>query len=138
MGAAVEALVAGTLQGASVLEGKVWSDEDLRSKFGMGDEGVMLYKQARSAIDASLDEVAAAEAFQAVQFVIPKKMREAVLDEPRSAQKILESAVEKRIAMEKFRREQARESKKHGFIQCPSGADRGNRTGGQDHARHLR
>ena len=63
-----QALWAGTLEnGPEADSGVVWSDEQLRERFGLGAEGSKLYRQARAAIDASLDETAAAIAFQLVK-----------------------------------------------------------------------
>jgi hypothetical protein len=86
---AANALFAGTLDGGSVLEGKVWSEEELRTRFDLGDRGVALYNEARAAIDASLDEMAAAEAYSMVQGFVPKDVRRQIIDNPRSAQVLI-------------------------------------------------
>jgi N12 class adenine-specific DNA methylase len=97
--AASKAIFAGTLAGASVMEGKVWTDEELRNTFKLNDAGVALYRQTRAAIDASLDETAAAEAYAMAQGFIPKAMRRMVIDNPRNAENILTNELDKQISM---------------------------------------
>ena len=92
-----EALFAGTLEGASVTDGKVWSDQELRSTFGMDDTGVALYKQARAAIDASLDELAAGEAFAVAQNYLPKALRGDIIESPEDAQSMIAAALGRQI-----------------------------------------
>jgi hypothetical protein len=99
---ATDALVSGTLAGGKVLEGKVWSETELRKDFGMDDVGIAHYRQARAAIDASLDEVAAAEGYAALQMLIPRSTRDVVIRDPAKAETILTAAIDKRIAMEKL------------------------------------
>jgi hypothetical protein len=96
---ATKAIFAGTLHGNNVMEGKVFSDDELRTRFKLTDTGVALYKQAREAIDASLDEVAAAEAFAMAYGFIPKSLRAQILGNPQSAQDVLSQAIEKQVAM---------------------------------------
>lgn len=92
---ATKALIAGTLSGKSVLEGKVHTDDELRNNFGLDDAGVALYKQARAAIDASLDEIAAAEAYAMAQGYIPKQSRRLIIDNPQKANRVIFSAISK-------------------------------------------
>jgi hypothetical protein len=96
---ATKAIFAGTLHGNNVMEGKVFSDDELRTRFKLTDTGVALYKQARAAIDASLDEVAAAEAFAMAYGFIPKSLRAQILGNPQSAQDVLSQAIGKQVAM---------------------------------------
>lgn len=103
MAKASDAIISGTLQGASVLDGKVWTDEQLRSDFALDDIGIALYKQARAAIDASLDDVAAAEGFALTQMMLPRGVREQVIDDPANAYKLLVGAVDKQIQLDEMR-----------------------------------
>jgi hypothetical protein len=107
---ATDALVAGTLQGEAVLDGKVWSDDDLRKQFGMDDIGIAHYRQARAAIDASLDEVAAAEGYALLQMSIPRTVRYEVISSPGNAEDILTKAINKRIALEQLIYKKARDN----------------------------
>lgn len=99
---AAQAILEGTLYGQSVLDGKVWSVDELKAK-GLDQQGIALYTQARDAIDASLNEVAAAEGYAALQMFIPRAMRAAVMDNPRDAVEMLRKAIDKRIAMDEKR-----------------------------------
>lgn len=96
---AAHAIFSGTLDGGSVLAGRTWTEEELRGKFGLDDAGVALYQQSRAAIDASLDEVAAAEAYAMAQGFIPKTMRRAVIDDPRQAEALIAGELHKQIQM---------------------------------------
>lgn len=49
----------------------VWSDAELREKFNLTDEQIGLYREFRRAVDASLDEVAAAEAWKSLRRRLP-------------------------------------------------------------------
>lgn len=94
-----EALFAGTLSGNSVMDGRVWSEPELREKFGLDDTGVALYFQARKAIDASLDELAAAEAFAMAQNYLPKALREDIIESPEDAEALIMAALGRQIDM---------------------------------------
>lgn len=94
---AAKAIFAGTLAGDTVMEGKVWTEEELRNNFGLDDTGVALYFQARKAIDASIDEVAAAEAYAMAQGFIPKAMRRAIINNPQAAESIISQSLEQQI-----------------------------------------
>lgn len=60
-----KALSEGTLQnGPGAHDGVVWSDADLRSRYQMTAEQIKLYRQARAAINQSLEELAASEMAQ--------------------------------------------------------------------------
>lgn len=96
---AADAVFAGTLNGANVMAGKVWSDDELRGKFGMNDTGIALYRQARAAINASLDEVAAAEAYAMAQGIVPKAMRRQIIDNPRLAEGLIVGELENQIKL---------------------------------------
>lgn len=96
-----KALLEGTLAGTSVIDGKVWTNAELRAK-GLNDQGIALYRQAREAIDASLDEVAAAEGYSTVHSFVPKSIREQVIDDPRGAQTVLSAALAKRIQLDEL------------------------------------
>jgi hypothetical protein len=89
MQGAANALFAGTLDGNSVLEGKTWSDDELRTRFDLGDRGIAFYNEARAAIDASLDEMASAEAYSLAQGFVSKDVRRQIIDDPQSAQSII-------------------------------------------------
>ena len=56
------ALAEGTLEnGPNPHDGVVWSDEELRTKYGMDDKQIGYYRQARAALDQSLDDLAKSE-----------------------------------------------------------------------------
>ncbi|WP_396189808.1 PLxRFG domain-containing protein, partial [Flavobacterium sp.] len=94
-----EALFAGTLSGNSVMDGRVWSEPELREKFGLDDTAVALYFQARKAIDGSLDELAAAEAFAMAQNYLPKALREDIIESPEDAEALIMAALGRQIDM---------------------------------------
>lgn len=94
---ASQAIFAGTLDGENVMQGRVWTEDELRSRFGMDDTGVALYQQSRAAIDASLDEVAAAEAYAMAQSFVPKALRADVVDNPSNAEAALTTALKSQI-----------------------------------------
>jgi len=96
---AADAIFAGTLAGSNVMAGKVWSDDELRAKFGMTDTGIALYRQTRAAIDASLDEVAAAESYAMAQGIVPKAMRRQIIDNPRLAESLIVGELENQIKL---------------------------------------
>lgn len=96
---AANAVFAGTLAGNNVMEGRVWTEQELRSKFGLTDQGVEYYQQARNAIDASLDEVAAAEAYAMAQGFIAKGMRRQIIDNPAQASDIIGAELAKQMKM---------------------------------------
>ncbi len=96
---ATRALFAGTLAGNTVVEGRVWSHDELRSQFGLDDTGIALYEQARAAIDASMDEVAAAEAYSLAQSDVPKSLRRLIIDQPGRAQALIDNAMSRNIGM---------------------------------------
>ena len=96
---AANAIFAGTLAGKGVLSGRVWSEQELRSRFGLTDKGVDYYQQARNAIDASLDEVAAAEAYAMAQGFIAKGLRRQIIDNPAQASDIIGDELAKQMKM---------------------------------------
>ena len=60
-----KALAEGTLDGgANPHDGKVWSDAELRAKYSMTDAQIGHYREARAAINQSLDELAVTEMAQ--------------------------------------------------------------------------
>jgi hypothetical protein len=97
MDKAANALFAGTLAGENVMAGKVWSDDELRNNFGLDDTGIALYNQARAAIDASLDEVAAAEGYAMAQGFIAKSLRAQVINNPQIAESLILEALERQV-----------------------------------------
>lgn len=96
---ATRALLDGTLAGDTVLQGKVWDESHLRSHYGMTDEGVKAYQQTRDAIDTSLDEVSAAEAYSMVHGLVPPEMREAIANEPAKAASLIRGSIDKKVDM---------------------------------------
>lgn len=94
---AASSIFAGTLAGDTVMQGRVWTEDELRNKFGMDDAGVALYKQSRAAIDASLDELAAAEAYAMAQTLLPKAMRRQIIDNPQQAEALVVGEIKKQI-----------------------------------------
>lgn len=112
MAGATNALISGTLAGDNVLEGKVWTEEELRNNFRLDDAGVALYQQARAAVDASLDEVAAAEAYAMAQGYVPKQSRRIIIDKPQSTNRVIFGAIRQarkllETALENARNQQA-------------------------------
>jgi hypothetical protein len=112
MKGATSALIAGTLHGKNVLEGKVWTEEELRNNFGLDDAGVSLYHQARAAIDASLDEAAAAECYSLAQGFVAKNARRKIIDDPKRANNVIFGALHKakkllEISLENAKAQQA-------------------------------
>ncbi|CAG2132577.1 PLxRFG domain-containing protein [Cupriavidus numazuensis] len=96
---ATNAIFAGTTAGSTVAQGQVWTPEELKEKFGLSARGIRLYQQARAAINASLDEVAAAEAYAMAQGFVPKGMRNTVMHNPAGARAALLSAIDQQIRM---------------------------------------
>jgi len=92
-----DAIFAGTLSGDNVVSGRVWSDSELKNVFGLDKTGITLYRQARAAIDASIDELAAAEGYAMAQHIVPKDMRRIIIDDPSLAGALLKSEVQKQI-----------------------------------------
>lgn len=97
VGKASAALFAGTLAGENVMDGKVFSEAELRSKFKMDDMAVAAYGQARAAIDASLTEVAAAEAYAIAGSYLPEGARRSVMDDPAQAKDLILGAFDQQI-----------------------------------------
>ncbi|CAB4122465.1 AdoMet_MTases domain containing protein [uncultured Caudovirales phage] len=97
--AATHALFAGTLAGGTVTEGKVWTTNELRDNFGLNDAGIALYRQGRAAIDASLDEIAAAEAYAMAQGFVPKGVRRQIIDDPKNAPSFIIPVIIKQVKM---------------------------------------
>lgn len=90
-----DAMFAGTLAGKDVTGGRVWDDTELKNVFGLDKTGISLYRQARAAVDASIDELAAAEGYAMAQHIVPKDMRRMIIDEPVIAGTLLKSEVER-------------------------------------------
>jgi len=113
---ATNAMLAGTLDGKTVLDGKVWTEEELRNNFQLDDAGVALYQQGRAAIDASLEEVAAAEAYAMAQGYIPKQSRRQIIDNPKRANNVIFGALAKakkllQAALDNAREQEASDEK---------------------------
>ncbi|QOJ19473.1 MAG: PLxRFG domain-containing protein [Gammaproteobacteria bacterium] len=90
-----DAMFAGTLAGKGATDGRVWDDTELKNVFGLDKTGISLYRQARAAVDASIDELAAAEGYAMAQHIVPKDMRRMIIDEPGIAGTLLKSEVER-------------------------------------------
>lgn len=91
------AIFSGTLAGESVLDGVVWSPAQLRSNFQMDETAIALYYQARAAIDSSLDEVAAAEAYSMAHKIVPKSLRADIIERPEDASKLISDEINAQI-----------------------------------------
>lgn len=91
------AIFSGTLAGDSVLEGVVWSPAQLRANFQMDEAAIALYYQARAAIDSSLDEVAAAEAYSMAHKIVPKSLRADIIERPEDASKLISDEINAQI-----------------------------------------
>lgn len=87
-----DAIFAGTLAGDSPTNGRVWTDAELRDRFGMNDELINLYREARAALDLSLDISGAGIAWQMVKRYIPD-FKEAVRTAPVDAARTIELAM---------------------------------------------
>ncbi|MBB3010618.1 PLxRFG domain-containing protein [Cupriavidus alkaliphilus] len=96
---ATQAIFAGTTAGETVAQGKVWTPEELKERFRLSARGISLYQQARRAIDASLDEVAAAEAYAMAQGYVPKDLRRIVMHDPAGARAALLLALDQQSSM---------------------------------------
>lgn len=94
---ASQAVFAGTLHGDTVLDGKVWKDDELRDQFGMKEKEIGIYRQARAAIDASLDELAAAEAYALAQSFVPPELRRSIVDDPSIARSSITNEIAPQI-----------------------------------------
>jgi hypothetical protein len=84
-----EALFAGTLFGDSVLDGVVWTEMDFMARFNGTPQSWALYQQARNAVDASLDEVAAAEAYAIASGKLGESTRKLIMDDPAGARDLV-------------------------------------------------
>ena len=91
------ALFDGTLAGDSVMDGKVWTDDQLVGRFGLNETEIALYRQARKAIDASLTELAAAEAYAMAETYLPKTVREDIIESPEDAEALIMGALLRQI-----------------------------------------
>jgi len=96
---AAQAIFDGTLAGDSVMQGRVWTMAEFMARPGATEQSWALYQQARNAIDASLDELAAAEAYAMAQGFVPKAMRRTIIDNPRQAQALITGEIKKQIKM---------------------------------------
>lgn len=92
-----DAVFAGTLSDSDVYKGRVWNDTELKNVFGLDGTGIALYRQARAAVDASLDELAASEAYAMAQNVLPKDMRRTIIDAPDQANTLITGELDKQI-----------------------------------------
>lgn len=100
-----EALSLGTLSGpdASPFSGRVFTDEELLQGVKVGEKTVRLtpwqvelYRKSRAAVDASLDEVAAATGWKIAQTVVgdSETLRGAVMDNPDRAGDIVDAVLQ--------------------------------------------
>jgi hypothetical protein len=96
---ATQALLDGTLAGDNVHDGRTFSDDELRQHYGLTEPGIVAYKQTRAAIDASLDEVAAAEAWSMASWHVPKEMRDEIINNPIAAQRLIRNSLDAKIEM---------------------------------------
>jgi hypothetical protein len=94
------------------LGGLVWTDEELRAR-GASDEAINLYRQARAAIDTSLDNMLAADIYRMLSVsdlralagtsadadtLLAQVRKAAASDDPRSAVKMVQTAMQDRLA----------------------------------------
>lgn len=94
---AAQAIFDGTLDGDNVLDGKVWTKDEFMARPGATETAYSLYRQSRDAIDASLDEVAAAEAYAMAQGFVPKGMRREIIDNPMQAESLVLNEINRQI-----------------------------------------
>jgi hypothetical protein len=78
------AIFAGTLAGETPMDGKVWTDKELR-EMGLNDRQIEMYRQTRRAIDASLDQLATSEMVRITSNMGIDDAREAVRELPPQA-----------------------------------------------------
>lgn len=84
-------LFEGTLYGGSVLEGKVFSSDELRAK-GATDKQIKMYYEARASVDASLDETAASVAYNMARAYMPF-VKDKLRDNPANAKNVIREAL---------------------------------------------
>lgn len=96
---ATRAIFMGTLAGENVMQGQVWTKGEFMGRFGNDETAWALYEQTRAAIDASLDEVAAAEAYSLAQKFLTKDMRAKVIAEPGGAEALILNHLEQQLNM---------------------------------------
>lgn len=95
---AAQAIFEGTLQEpTNVMAGKVWTQAEFMARPGATEAAWGLYQQSRAAIDASLDEVAAAEAYAMAQGFVPKGMRRQIIDNPSQAEGLVLGEINRQI-----------------------------------------
>lgn len=103
MQAATTAILEGTTFGKTVLDGKVWSDDELRSRFKMSDQGIDLYRQMRASIDAGVREVAVAEVYAMSALYLKASdraaVRELMIDDPEAGIAKLRQQLDAGIAL---------------------------------------
>lgn len=87
-----EVLFEGTLSGADVTKGRVFSPEELEDR-GLTPAQRDMYFEARNAIDASLDEAAAALAYAQARKYVPR-VKDAIRDNPTTARYIINDALD--------------------------------------------
>jgi hypothetical protein len=95
--AAADAIFAGTLAGDTVMDGTVWTEAEFMAREGASQAAWALYQQARAAIDASIDELAAAEAYAVVQDMMPREARRQILDDVSRARPTIFGAIDRRL-----------------------------------------
>lgn len=74
------AVFEGTLAGESVLDGRRWTDAELRERFGFEEGELGLYHEVRSSVDRSIDLMAAAEVARHLGSDLPGPIRRMVSD----------------------------------------------------------
>lgn len=95
---ASRAIFEGTLQVPdNVMAGTVWTKEEFMARPGATEAAWGLYQQSRAAIDASLDEVAAAEAYAMAQGFVPKGMRRQIIDNPGQSESMVVGEINRQI-----------------------------------------
>ena len=88
-----DALSTGTLAGKGAYDGKIWSKDEFMKFAGANEASWALYRQGRAAIDASLNELAAAEAYSVVQDMLPSTARQEILDDVKRAHPVVFGAI---------------------------------------------
>src|SRR5574337_98922 len=89
-----------TFGGPSPLKGKAFTDSELAER-GLTEKQIGLYNEARAAVDASLDETAAATAWKIVRKTIDDDfLRQRVAENPQDAARILSTKMDYAIAHE--------------------------------------
>lgn len=77
---------------------RVYMDAELRARFKFNNKQVKLYREARAAIDASLDELNASEISRLIRADVPRPVIEQIRRAPRNAAQIATAALQSKAS----------------------------------------